>query len=357
MTIKSIKLVNFRSWHDYHLDFDDVTILIGPNGVGKTNILESIWMLVDGRSWRTNHDAEVIAWDNEFAKITAQIKNTKDIELELILQKSNQPAGGKTLKINGVRSRMIEVLGELPGVLFSPETIELINGAPALRRRFLDILLSQIDRNYALALLEYNKVLRARNHLLENIKHQRASIDELDFWDQKITQNGLFILKKRKSVIKFFTQNISQAYQDISHQKIMAKIIYHESAPEENFAEHLIANRERDISQGNTISGPHRDDWLFYLDSRDLSTFGSRGEFRTAVLALKILELRYIEEEKKARPILLLDDIFSELDQERRHHLSNIVTSQQTIITTTDLDHIDKTLRDKAKIVEIKTNL
>jgi DNA replication and repair protein RecF len=362
MKIQSLKLTNFRSWQDYHLDFADITILIGPNGAGKTNILESIWFLASGRSWRTSHDPEVISWDADFAKILANITSEKDLQVELFMQKETTAAGfgvggasgAKTFKINGVRHRTIELLGIMPAVLFSPETINIISGAPALRRKFLDIMLSQINRNYALGLLEYNKVLRERNHLLENIKYKKSRHDELDFWDEKLSTNGLLILEARHKAIKFFNLNFSQAHKDISGKSGEVKINYHDTIARENFSEHLAATREREIEQGVTLYGPHRDDWTIFLDGKDLSTFGSRGEYRSALLALKILELKYLEQAKSSQPILLLDDIFSELDKERRHHLANIVRASQTIITTTDLDHIDKKLQEKAKIVKIK---
>lgn len=368
MTISSIKLENFRSWEEYHLDFNEVTILIGPNGVGKTNILESIWLLAAGKSFRSSHDAEMINWDKDYSRITAQIKNHKDTHIEVFLQNA-QPKSTKALKINGAKHRILDILGQMPAVIFTPETINMISGAPGLRRRFLDIMLSQLDRKYALSLLEYNKVIKERNKLLESIKKHRSKEDELDFWDEKLAENGLYILKARKKAIAFFNQNLSKIYNEVSATDEEMKIKYIETALEENYLDHLVAMREREIFQETTLSGPHRDDINIFLNHRDLSTFGSRGEYRSAVLAIKVLELRYIEGEmarlpslrsgvsgqgENGKPILLLDDIFSELDSERRKHLAKIVSGQQTIITTTDLDHIEKGLRDKAKIVEIK---
>jgi DNA replication and repair protein RecF len=353
MKIQSLKIENYRSWGKYSLDFNDVTILIGSNGVGKSNILESVWYLAAGRSWRTSRDLEIIQWGKDYLKTEAQVKNERDFSVELVLQN----IGGKPLKqlkLNGVKHRLIDLLGEMTAVLFSPEEINMINGAPALRRRFLDIMLSQLNKNYALSLLEYNKVLKERNKLLENIKHKKSKPDELDFWDEKLAEYGCLILSIRKKAIKFFNQNLTEVYQQVSGDKETMKIIYRESAPEDNFLDHLVAVRERETEQGGTVSGPHRDDMSIYLNDMDLSTFGSRGEFRSAILSLKILELRYIEQEKGEKPILLLDDIFSELDSDRRMHLAKIVEGQQTIITTTDLDHIEKGLRERAKIIELK---
>ena len=347
--IKNLVLTNFRNHKSYSIDFADITIFIGKNGIGKTNILEAVWMLADGRSWRTKSDLEVILWNEDFAKISA------DDKMELVLQKNSEmKPPPKTLKINGVKHRLIDLFGKMPAILFSPEEIQMISGAPNLRRRFLDICLAQVDRKFALALLDYTRVLKGRNKLLSLIKHGKGKPDELDFWDEKLAIIGTYIIKKRKVLIKFFNQNLSQTYQEISGKSEELKLTYKGTVEEDRFLEYLIASRENEINQELTTHGPHRDDFIINLNSKSLAETGSRGEFRSAVLSLKILELKYLQEQIDEKPILLLDDIFSELDSERRVHLAKIVSNQQTIITTTDLDHIDKKLRDKAKIVELK---
>lgn len=346
--IYHLVLTNFRNHKSYKIDFADITIFIGPNGIGKTNIIEAVWMLADGRSWRTKSDLEVISWDEDFAKVSA------DGKMELILQnKQEEKVPPKLLKINGIKHRLIDLFGQMPAILFSPEEIQMVNGAPNLRRRFLDICLAQVDRKFALALLDYTRVLKGRNKLLSLIKHGRGKPDELDFWDEKLAIIGVFIIKKRKNLIKFFNQKLSTTYQEISGKKEELKLIYKGTVEENKFLDYLVANRENEINQELTTHGPHRDDFLIDLNGKSLAETGSRGEFRSAVLALKILELKYLQEQIDEKPILLLDDIFSELDSERRVHLAKIVENQQTIITTTDLDHIDKKLRDKAKIVEL----
>jgi DNA replication and repair protein RecF len=186
------------------------------------------------------------------------------------------------------------------------------------------------------------------------IKHGRGKPDELDFWDEKLAVTGKFLIKKRKEAIGIFNRDFSRTYQEISGGKEILKLIYKATVDEEKFEEFLVANRENEIEQEITAHGPHRDDFLIQLDGRNLATCGSRGEERSVVLALKILEIAFLTKEKEERPILLLDDIFSELDSDRRLHLAKIVGNQQTIITTTDLDHIERGLRDKAKIVELK---
>jgi len=356
MHIKSLKLENFRSWSKYEIELSPITILIGPNGVGKTNLMESLWLLSTGRSWRTNKDAELIQWDKDYARVVAEIeKNGKESSMELFLQHrlSKDYAQTKVLKVNGVRKRLLDLLGIMPGVLFSPESIEMLDGAPATRRRFLDIMLSEMDFTYATSLGDYNKILKERNKLLLMIKTGHSKEDELEFWDEKLAEAGKIIIGKRKKAIGFFNKHLTEAYEALSGKDEKLVLRYKETVDPDRFEETLFAHHEREIQQTSTLIGPHRDDWTTLLNNRDITTFGSRGEFRTAVLALITAQLRYLEQEMGEKPVLLLDDIFSELDADRRAKLANIVQNQQTIITTTDLDHIEKGLREKAKIVKI----
>jgi DNA replication and repair protein RecF len=359
MKIKTIHLTNFRNWVDFNLEFSPVTILIGPNGRGKTNVAEAVWFLSTGKSWRTNRDAEAINWLNDFARIEAEVGENEPVKINLVLQRNptkDRPSP-KILKINDVKKRLIDLLGFTPAVLFSPESIQILDGAPALRRRFLDIMLAQIDHKYALSLLEYNKVLKERNKLLQLIKNHRGKPDELDFWDIKLTEYGVEIINKRQEAIKFFNKVLNQAYSEISGREETLKLSYKASVDSERLADQLAVSRDRDIEQSSSNYGPHRDDLIFLLDGRDITTFGSRGEYRSAVLALKMAELQFMQDKLGQRPILILDDIFSELDFDRRMKLAKIVVLQQTIVTTTDLDHIDKSLQKEAKIVDINAFL
>jgi len=353
--IKTLALTNFRNHKNYALNFNNITILIGPNGIGKTNIIEAIWLLASGRSWRTNHDLEAICWGEDFAKIVGKIKKEgKEKSLELILQReASGIKQNKTVKINGVKKRLIELLGETPAVLFSPEAIQMIDGPPLLRRRFLDIMLSQVDKKYALCLLDFIKILKGRNRLLFYIKIGNSKEDELEFWDEKFIALSKYLINRRKEAMDFFNQKVGETYQLISGKKEDLYLEYRSSVEPGKIKDYLIASRRREIEQAITLAGPHRDDFEIILDERDITKFGSRGEYRSTVLALKMLELEFLAGEKEERPVLLLDDIFSELDKERRMHLASIVSGQQTIITTTDLDHIEKSLIDKAKLVEL----
>lgn len=352
--LKSLLLENFRNYNKYSLDFDKTTILVGLNGVGKTNIVEVIYLLATGRSWRTVRDSEVILWGEKLARITAELRESEVKKLEMVLQfVTPEYPKLKMVKINGVKNKLSDLLGKLTVVLFSPEEIQIIDGSPALRRKVLDIMLCQVDHKYTLALLELAKIIRGRNKLLYYIKIGRSKPDELIFWDEKLVDLGSLIIKKRLKAVEYINQNISKIYKTISGETEELTIKYIQQVDVEKFAETLVAMREREIEATSTLFGPHRDDLAFLLESKNIRTFGSRGEYRSAVLALKIAELDFLEKESGQKPVLLLDDIFSELDVTRRFHLAKIVGNQQTIITTTDLDHIDKTLREKAKIVEL----
>jgi len=366
--LQRLELTNFRNYEKYSIDFAKTTILVGPNGIGKTNIIEAIYLISTGRSWRTNHDNEVVKWPArhasqgdagggvEVARITSDIANEESFELEMVIQKIPNPQYPMTkiVKINSVRKKLTDILGKLPQVLFSPEEIHLIDGPPQLRRRFLDILLCQIDKKYTLALLDLAKIIRGRNKLLYFLKIGRSKIEELAFWDEKLVALGSFIIKKRQKTVTKINEELTKKYQEISGIAETLELKYNPTVVPEKFAETLVAHRQREIDYTATLFGPHRDDLVFLLESKDITTFGSRGEYRSAVLALKMAELEYLAREKEERPLLLLDDIFSELDKNRRIHLAKIVGGQQTIITTTDLDHIEKNLREKAKIIEIE---
>ncbi len=352
--LKRLSIENFRNYQKYSLTFNKITIMLGPNGIGKTNIIEAIYLLSAGRSWRTNKDSEVIYWQEELTKIKADISEKKDRSLEMIIQRNSVTSFPQTkiVKINGVKKKLTSLFGHLMVVLFSPEEIQLIDGSPSCRRRMLDILLCQVDNVYTLALLDYARIIRSRNKLLFYIKIGRSKINELDFWDEKLITLGSFIIKKRLKTIEAFNEKLTKIYQTVSGTGESLKIKYCPKVSIEDFKNQIMIGRQKEIERCTTLFGPHRDDLIFLLEGKDIVTFGSRGEYRSTVLALKVAELNFLEETSNKKPLLLLDDIFSELDKNRRKHLANIVSDVQTIITTTDLDHIEKGLRTQAKIIE-----
>lgn len=355
--LKSLSLENFRNYGKYSLNLDKTTIIVGPNGIGKTNIIEAVYLLSTARSWRTGRDNEVVRWGSDLARITAGVLGPHKMTLEMVIQRqaSLKYPQLKIIKINGIKKRLADILGKMPSVLFSPEELELIGGPPMLRRRFLDILLCQIDKKYTLALLDLAKIIRGRNRLLFYIKQGKSKADELNFWDENLITLGSFIIKKRQKIIAVLNCELSKIYQTVSGAGETLEIKYRPTVTPENFSKIIAAQRQREIENTTTLFGPHRDDLIFLLEGKDLTTFGSRGEYRSAVLALKAAELAFLKNESDGlKPILLLDDIFSELDKNRRLHLAKIIGSQQTIITTTDLHHIEENLREKAKIIELK---
>lgn len=354
--LKRLSLENFRNYEKYSLDFNQTTILIGPNGIGKTNIMEAIYLISTGRSWRVKKDNEAVLWQKDFARIAVKIVDGKQKNLEMVLQRlpSADYPQIKIIKINEVRKKLVDLLGKMPTVLFSPEEMQLIAGAPQLRRRFIDILICQTDKKYTVALLDLGKIIRGRNKLLYYIKIGKSKVDELDFWNDKLVTLGAFIIKKRQKVIQDLNLKLTETYQTIAGEYETLQIKYKPTVEPDKFAEMIVAQLEREIECTATLFGPHRDDLVFLLANRDVATFGSRGEFRSIILATKVAELAFLKKENpETPPILLLDDIFSELDENRRLHLAKIISGQQTIITTTDFDHIEKGLRDKAKVVEL----
>jgi len=353
--LKSLFLENFRNYQKYSLNFQKTTIIVGPNGAGKTNILEAIYLLSAGRSWRTNYDREVVRWGSPLARISAKLENQKDFTIEMAILKEPRPdiPQLKIIKINHLKKKLTDLLGKMPAVLFSPEEIQMVEGPPALRRRFLDILLCQVDKKYTLALLDLGKIIRGRNRLLYYIKIGRSKVGELAFWDEKLVALGSFIIRKRQKLLGAMNLNLNQIYGEISGNNESFNLKYKQTVAPENFRGVLESQRAREIENTATLFGPHRDDLVFLLENKDITTFGSRGEYRSAILALKIAELEFLRSEVETEPILLLDDIFSELDKTRRSHLGKLIAGQQTIITTTDLDHIERGLRGGAKVVEL----
>lgn len=349
MLLRSLKLTNFRNYSSFQFNFSPLTIFIGPNGIGKTNLIEAIYLLSIGKSFRTRKDQEVIQWGKDFSKIKGKVI---DEHLELII--TRLPYQQKIIKINQVRKKPPDLLGKLKIVLFSPESMEIITGSPRLRRRFLDLILGQIDQNYLKNLIELQKVLRNRNHLLLNIKEKKSNLEELSFWDQKLIDLASQLIEKRKKLIVFINKKIDSFYQQISGQKEELKLKYLTTVNDPaRYPDLLHKNQVREISYCSTLFGPHRDDLKFLLQGKEVNNFASRGEIRSIIFALKMTELEFLKE-KGTQPLLLLDDIFSELDKKRREKLCGVIENQPTIITATEIGFLNPEIKKKAKIVELK---
>ncbi len=355
MQLISLQLENFRNYDELSLTLDEgqVLALIGPNAQGKTNLLESIAFLALGKSFRTRHAMETLGWDRPHGRIRGTVKSkqdgqkAKETALEVFFQRD--PETRKVKKQDKVVPPK-EFLGNLRVVLFTPDNIQLITGSPGLRRQYIDRALVQLDREYLEALSNYSRLLKQRNTLLKQIQARQAQEWELDMWDARLVTEAEILWQKRELFLQFLCKNLGKLYKDISDTKEALTLNYNSHA--ERFAERLVAHRTADIRMGSTSVGPHRDDFSLALDDHILSEFGSRGECRSAVLSLKLAEIHYIEDITRQRPLLLLDDVFSELDASRRKHLSELLDGYQSIITTTCRDHVQDL--KNAKICEIK---
>ena len=353
MKIKHLHLENWRNHAIYDFTFNGTTILVGSNASGKTNFLEAIYYLACGRSFRSK-DNHLIKWDVGFTRVVGNIDSkNRDNELTVVLEDNDRIV--KTVKIKGQKKPTSHLLGELNCVLFTPEEIELISTLPEARRRYLNLIISQLDRHYAYNLTHYKKSMEHRNSLLRRINQGLARENELEVWDGKIAEFGTFIMEKRSDYIKEINRVINKHYCSLAGKCENLKVLYKPSTEIDwaSFVNKLLDNRNKDIICGVTTIGPHRDDFEFILNGRNVVEFASRGEFRTVVLAMKLAELDYFEKNTGERPVLLLDDVFSELDLSRRDLLSQILENQQSVVTTTDLDHVSKEVLDKAMVVKI----
>ncbi len=349
---KHLKLENFRSHKKFVLDLEQTTVLVGRNGTGKSNVLEAVTMLSCCRSFREEDKKNLINSDSDYARITGD-------DLEIFLARS--PRLLMQAKVNGLVKKAVDFIGTLPAIIFSAETISIISGSPADRRRFIDVMVSQTNKEYFRALVDYKKVKQERNVLLQRIRQREATESELSFWDKELIRLGNIIIKTREEAILALNINLPSYYQKISGDKKSMLKIVHRRNFEGDLEENLRRFRFREIASGNTIIGPHRDDLIFLLKEKNMDNFASRGEIKSAILALKICELKFIEsaleKDKDNRnyksPILLLDDIFSEFDPDRRAHLGGLIAEYQSLITSTETANLPPKLLEGSKIVEI----
>lgn len=348
MLLTTITLQNFRSFKKADFSFSPTTtIIVGPNAAGKTNLLESVYVLATGKSFRAGLEEEMVNSEVELARVSGEVvQDGEKLNLEVMLvktQKEGVQLGKKKLLVNKVSRRLIDYQGNLRVVLFGPWDVNLITNSPSSRRKFLDIVLSQADREYRRSLLSYEKGLRARNRLLERIREEGGSRSQLVFWDKLLIKNGDYLSKKREEFI-MFVNNTSA----LGGEQFLLE--YDKSAISEM---RLLQYAQEEVAAATTLVGPHRDDVIFKSikgnENRDLAVYGSRGEQRMCVLWMKLAELAFIDEKTGVRPLLLLDDIFSELDHKHRDIVMEVVAKQQTIITTAD-PHVFKLHRGEVKI-------
>ncbi|MFZ2664394.1 MAG: DNA replication/repair protein RecF [Patescibacteria group bacterium] len=336
MKIHNLKLTNYRNHSNMTIDFDEkLTLISGPNGSGKSNILEAIHMLSTGRSHRSRYDKDLIQYNKPFCIVNAKIetKDEKfDMELQIIRNEKFENVSIKKAKINKVVKSMQYFTGIFNSVLFSPEDIQLITGSPSERRKYMDDMISQVDIEYERALTNYIRAVKQRNKLLELINSGQGGYNQIDFYTKQILTNGIIIQEKREKMFKSIKPHISDNGKKLSEGDAKTEIIYKKNEISE---ERLEEHKNQEIAAMTTLIGPHRDDFDIYFNNHNVSEFGSRGEQRTCVLALKLSEIEYIEKIKKERPVLLLDDIFSELDAKHQAAVISTIEGQQTTITST----------------------
>lgn len=336
--IRSLALTNFRSYKTIELVFEDnLTVIHGPNAVGKTNLLESIFVASTSKSFRAK-DIDLIHTGEELFRVVAGFDDDL-VELSLL---SKGGSRSKRLKLNNKKQSLHSLLGRNPVTLFEPHDMLLFDDSPERRRRYLDTVLCQVSPIYTEALTTYRRALKQRNSLLHASKLRGgfASDDELFVWDVQLSEPGKKLYSLRCEFIAELSPLVSQVYEEIAGRHTELQLVYMPSVDlaEQDLLVALQSVRVKDRGAGFTTIGPHRDDIGLRFKGGDITNTASRGETRTAILALKIAEMRFITQRLGKKPILLLDDVFSELDAERRKHLMELISSQQTLLTTTEVD-------------------
>lgn len=337
MFIKSLKLKNYRNYDLLNLTFDSNTnILYGDNAQGKTNVLEALYLSGTTKSHRGTKDRDLIQFNHEESHIETIVeKNGVDFQIDMHLKK-NHPKG---IAINKIPIRKAsELFGIIHFVFFSPEDLNVIKEGPAGRRRVIDLELSQLDKVYLSNLSSYNRIVNQRNLLLKEISYKENLIDTLDIWDMQLVEYGEKIIESRKEFIKEVNKIISNIHYKLTGGNEIISLSYESSLSGMSLEEAVKKYRERDIRFKSTSVGPHRDDLCFKTGDLDIRKFGSQGQQRTAALSLKLSEIELVRRKICDTPILLLDDVLSELDKHRQNYLLDSIHDIQTVITCTGLD-------------------
>jgi DNA replication and repair protein RecF len=390
MIVRHLSLTNFRLYARLELDLPRGLVVIqGNNAQGKTSLLEAIYFLATAHSPHTNADRQVIRWGAEeegpfpYAVLKANIERAGGAHLlEMALQKGELNRLKKEIRIDRIPKRGIDLVGQLAVVLFLPGDVELVSGAPALRRDFLDVALSQVDAGYVRALDTYTRALAQRNALLRQAQDRALDPIELEIWDDKLIPAGVDIATRRRKAVAELTRLAMPIHRELSNGQEYLRITYQpnfdparpptvesyqisfdESQPpsgmdegdlRQSFKTALTERRREEIARGMTLVGPHRDEMRFEANGMDLGDFGSRGQQRTAVLALKLAQVAWIREQTREEPVLLLDEVLAELDPHRRRCLlTRIGQSDQTIVTTTDINRFEEDFVRNAALFDV----
>lgn len=356
MYIKNLQLLNFRNYQELSIELNSgVNIFIGDNAQGKTNILESIYYCSLAKSHRTSKDKELISWDSEEAYVRAYIsKERLDKNIEIKIFKD----GKKGIRINSIKiAKIQELMGIFNVVLFSPEDLKIVKESPSHRRKFLDIELCKLSPKYYYSLVQYNKVLNERNTILKKWNQDIESI--IDIYDNQLSRYGGYIIKERMKYINLLNQKGSLIHKEITSALEEISFKYITSLKRfDNFEEELNTllkkNLKKDMEGRTTSHGPHRDDFSISINNIDTRNFGSQGQQRTSVLTIKFSSLEIIKDQTGEYPVLLLDDVLSELDLNRQKYILNSINNVQTIVTGTGIENIKGYLDEKAKVFVVE---
>ncbi|MBP1949469.1 DNA replication/repair protein RecF [Virgibacillus litoralis] len=357
MHIEQLQLKNYRNYDQLDISFDDkINVIIGENAQGKTNLMEAIYVLAFTKSHRTPREKELIQWEQEYARIEGRVtKRKQSFPLEIILSTK-----GKKAKLNRIEQKKLsDYIGALNVVMFAPEDLTLVKGPPQIRRRFIDMELGQIQPRYIYHLGQYQKILKQRNHLLKQMqRREKQDRTMLHVLTEQLIEHAATLLERRFVFLELLRKWATPIHYGISRElekleiKYASTIEVSEAANKEKI-DSIYTNKfheiqEKEIERGTTLIGPHRDDLVFHVNNKDVQTFGSQGQQRTTALSVKLAEIELIYNEVGEYPILLLDDVLSELDDHRQSHLLNTIQGKvQTFVSTTSVDGINhETLRE-----------
>ncbi len=351
MRIKNIEVHNFRNYEKLNVDFNDnINIFIGNNGEGKTNILESIYVLAITKSHRSYIDKALITNNKSIMKINGKVETLNGSKnLELIMNQK-----GKRVSINKIVSKKVsDYISNMSVVLFSPDDLELVKDSPSIRRKFLNIEIGQLDNRYLYYLNDYNELLKTRNEYLKSVNLENVNKEYLDIINKQMCDKASYIYNYRNVYIDSLNKYLGKISKNLCDKDIELKYVSSVNNSEE-LLNKLNDNLKREIVLGSTLHGPHKDDFEIYIDDLDARNYGSQGQQRMCVLCIKFAELEVFNEKKKEYPILLLDDMFSELDNIKKNKIVEYLNNNiQVFITSTDINDIDKKLLKNAKIYTI----
>jgi len=352
LKIKQLELVDFRNYETLSMQFDDaVNILYGDNAQGKTNVLDAIYLCGTTKSYKGNKDREMIRLTKDESHIRMYVEKagiTHKIDMHLKKTKA------KGVAIDGIPiKRSADLFGMIHIVFFSPEDLGMIKNGPAERRRFLDLELCQLDSSYLYYLSGYNKVLVQRNNLLKQIGTRKDLTETLEVWDAQLVEYGTQLIRTRRAFIKEINEILPKMNEKLSGGRDRLNLKYEPNVSEDDFALKIAMNRDRDLVLKSTGIGPHRDDMGFYIGTENLKMYGSQGQQRTAALSLKLTEIELVKNKIKEKPVLLLDDVLSELDRNRQNYLLDSITDMQTIVTCTGLEELIGDRKEYHKIFHV----